>query len=124
MVKFLEVSILLFAQGVNARPGYAYILLCKLEQLPSPLKASVFPSGTWAGLWVKQELPLPLSPPLWQELPLLKASVALKVADSGFTQWWWPGCLPEGTKLIKPSRSHLLRGERWYIQYQPKVGAK
>ena len=54
MVKFLEVSILLFARGVNAGPDYAYIFLCKLEQLPSPLTASVFPSGTWAGLWVKQ----------------------------------------------------------------------
>ena len=71
-----------------------------------------------------RELPLPVSPLLWQGLPLLKASLSLNVADSGFTQWWRPGCLPEGTKLIKPSRSHLLRGERWYIQYQPKVGAK
>ena len=62
MVKFLEVSILLFAQGMNARPGYAYILLCKLEQLPSPLKASVFPSGTWTGLRVKQGT-APAAPP-------------------------------------------------------------
>lgn len=52
-------------------------------------------------------------------------ALPLNMADSGFTQWWGPGCLPEGAKkLIKPSRSHLLRGERWYIQYQPKVGAK
>lgn len=52
MVKFLEVrdSIVCWAQNASPR---CHISLCKLEQLPS-LKASVFPSGTWTGLRVKQ----------------------------------------------------------------------
>lgn len=84
MVKFLEVSILLFAQGMNARPGYAYILLCKLEQLPSPLKASVFPSGTWTGLRVKQGT-APAAPPTPPHPPTTPTTLAGAASPEGFT---------------------------------------
>lgn len=116
MVKFLEVSILLFAQGMNARPGYAYISLCKPRQLPSPLRpqSSHLEHGQACGS--SRELPPPPPP----RPATILSTLAGAASPEGFTG---SQCgrlrlhpmvaarpLPEGTKLIKPSRSHLLRG--------------
>ena len=47
--------------GLVMPPSYC-VTLSKLPKLLSPLKASVLPSVTWAGSWVKQGTAPPLVP--------------------------------------------------------------